>query len=169
MGSFGEELRMERMSRGIALEHITAVTKISQHHLLALEQEKFRQLPGGILNKGIVRGYAGAIGLDQRDWTERFMKAYSASGLVVEDQDWTAFASNVGKARMERREAAQFRLRWIGAATLVGLVVLAGFLMVRYYGVRAGWWPSVIPHNPVTPRLQATYLFVRTWVTRLFE
>ena len=44
--------------RGIALEHITAVTKISQHHLVALEQEKFRQLPGGILNKGIVRGYA---------------------------------------------------------------------------------------------------------------
>ena len=64
------------MSRGIALEHITAVTKISQHHLVALEQEKFRQLPGGILNKGIVRGYAGAIGLDQRDWTERFLQAY---------------------------------------------------------------------------------------------
>jgi cytoskeletal protein RodZ len=168
MGNFGEDLRMERMSRGIALEHITAVTKISQHHLLALEQEKFRQLPGGILNKGIVRGYAGAIGLDQHDWTERFMKAYTASGLVVEDPDWTAFASNVGKARMERREAAQFRLRWVGALSLVGLVFLAGFLMVRYYGVRAGWWPSVIPHNPVTPRIHATYVFVRTWVTSLF-
>jgi len=36
MGSFGEDLRMERLSRGIALEEITAVTKISQRHLLAL-------------------------------------------------------------------------------------------------------------------------------------
>jgi cytoskeletal protein RodZ len=73
MSSFGEDLRTERMSRGIALEHITAVTKISQQHLIALEQGKFRQLPGGILSKGIVRGYAGAVGLDEVDWTERFL------------------------------------------------------------------------------------------------
>jgi cytoskeletal protein RodZ len=77
MGNFGEDLRMERLSRGIALEEITAVTKISQHHLVALEQEKFRLLPGGILSKGIVRGYTGALGLDQHDWTERFLKAYA--------------------------------------------------------------------------------------------
>ena len=168
MGKFGEDLRMERVSRGIALEHITAVTKISQHHLLALEQEQFRQLPGGILSKGIVRGYAGAIGLDQHDWTERFLKAYSASGLVVEDQDWTAFASNVGKSRMLRHEAVEFRLRWLGALMFLSVVALAGFLVVRYYGVRAGWWPTVIPHNPVTSRLQQTYIAVWTWVARLF-
>jgi cytoskeletal protein RodZ len=158
---------MERMTRGIALEHITAVTKISQHHLVALEQERFRQLPGGILSKGIVRGYAGAIGLDQHDWTERFLKAYTASGLVMEDGNWTAFASNVGKARLRQREAAEFRLRWFGALMLLLVVALAGFLMVRYYGVRAGWWPALLPHNSVTPRLQDAYVSVRTWVTRL--
>jgi len=36
------------------LEQITAVTKISQQYLIALEQERFRLLPGGILSKGIV-------------------------------------------------------------------------------------------------------------------
>ena len=169
MGSFGEDLRMERTSRGIALEHITAVTKISQHHLVALEQEKFRQLPGGILSKGIIRGYANAIGLDQHDWTERFLKAYTASGLVMEDPNWTAFASNVGKARMQRREAAEFRLRWLGALILLFLIGAAGFLMVRYYGVRAGWWPTVLPHNGVTPHLQVAYASARTWISRLFS
>ena len=168
MGSFGEDLRMERTSRGIALEHITAVTKISQHHLVALEQEKFRQLPGGILSKGIIRGYANAIGLDQQDWTERFLKAYTASGLVLEDQNWTAFASNVGKARMQRREATEFRLRWLGALILLSLIVAAGFLMVRYYGVRAGWWSTVFPHNAVTPHLQVAFASARTWISRLF-
>ncbi len=167
MGSFGEDLRMERMSRGIALEHITAITKISQHHLLALEQERFRQLPGGILNKGIVRGYAGAIGLDQHDWTERFLQAYRASGMVVEDPNWTAFASNVGKARLQRREANEFRLRWLGALIMLLLVALAGFLMVRYYGVRAGWWPTVLPSNPVTPKVHGAYVAVRDWVTHI--
>ena len=60
MNNFGEQLRKERISRGIALEQISAVTKISQRHLIALEQERFRLLPGGILSKGIVRGYVSA-------------------------------------------------------------------------------------------------------------
>lgn len=167
MGSFGEDLRMERTSRGIALEHITAVTKISQHHLLALEKGEFRLLPGGILSKGIVRGYAGAIGLDQQDWTDRFLKASTASGITTEDPDWTSFASNVGKARIQRREAAELRLRWMGVMVMILAVGVAAFLMVRYYGLRAGWWSTFLPPNPFTPRLYSTYISVRTWVAHI--
>jgi len=146
MGSFGEDLRMERLSRGIALEQITAVTKISQHHLVALEQDRFRLLPGGILSKGIVRGYTGALGLDQRDWTERFLEAYIASGQVMDDDSsWMAFASNVGKARILRHDAVEIRLRWLGAILLLLVVAVAGFITVRYFGVRAGWWSHLIP------------------------
>lgn len=145
MGNFGEDLRMERLTRGVALEEITAVTKISQHHLVALEQERFRLLPGGILSKGIVRGYTGALGLDQTDWTERFLKAYSASGQVVDDSNWTAFAANVGKARMLRRDAMELRLRWAGAILLLLLVAAAAFFTVRYLGIRAGWWATLLP------------------------
>ncbi|MGB6723796.1 MAG: helix-turn-helix transcriptional regulator [Terracidiphilus sp.] len=146
MGSFGEDLRTERLSRGVALEDITAVTKISQRHLLALEQERFRLLPGGILNKGIVRGYVGALGLDQRDWTERFLQAYSASVQAVDDdRDWTAFATNVGKARILHHDAVELRVRWLGAVLLLLAVACGGFLAVRYYGVRSGWWPTVLP------------------------
>jgi cytoskeletal protein RodZ len=144
MGSFGEDLRMERLSRGIALEDITAVTKISQHLLVALEQERFRLLPGGILSKGIVRGYANAIGLDQHDWTERFLKACNASGLAIANEnDWTAFAANVGKARLMRREAIEIRLRWAGAILLFVVIAAAAFFTARYYGHRAGWWHSL--------------------------
>jgi cytoskeleton protein RodZ len=168
MGSFGEELRMERVARGIALEHITAVTKISQHHLVALEQDRFRQLPGGIICKGIIRGYAGAIGLDQQNWTDRFLKAYVDSGLAIEDQNWTAFASNVGKSRLQQREAMEFRLRWLGAMVLMLAAGIAAYLMVRYYGVRAGWWTSVLPSNPALSKVQELYASTRTWVVHLF-
>jgi cytoskeletal protein RodZ len=154
MGSFGEDLRMERLSRGIALEEITAVTKISRRHLIALEQEKFRLLPGGILSKGIVRGYAGAIGLDQQDWTDRFLKAYTASGQTMEDdRDWTAFASNVGKARILRHDEMTIRLRWLGAVLLLLLVVAGGYVTLRYYGFRAGWWPTLLPMKEVSRNL----------------
>jgi cytoskeletal protein RodZ len=145
MINFGEELRMERISRGIALSEIAAVTKISSRHLEALEQGKFRLLPGGILSKGIVRGYAGAVGLDPGDWTERFLEA-SGEGAQVKEEErgWVEFASNVGKARIQQSNALELRLRWIGVILLI-LVVAAGvFLGWRYYGVRVGWWKTLL-------------------------
>jgi cytoskeletal protein RodZ len=166
MGSFGEDLRMERLSRGVALEEITAVTKISQHHLVALEEDHFRLLPGGILSKGIVRGYTGALGLDQRDWTERFLKAYVASGLVTDDDSsWMAFASNVGKARILRHDAVEIRLRWLGAILLLLLVAVAGFITVRYFGVRAGWWSHLLPWPRAIARSHSASLLLDSAVS----
>jgi hypothetical protein len=169
MGSFGEDLRMERLSRGIALDQITAITKISQRYLVALEQEKFCLLPGGILNKGIVRGYAGALGLDQRDWTERFLRAYDASGDATDnDRSWTAFASNVGKARMQRRDAVEIRLRWIGAILLLLLVGAGGFVTLRYIGFRAGWWPTLLPPMEGTSAtIHAGLSAIHAWFVRV--
>src|ERR1700676_2123280 len=170
MSTFGEDLRKERMSRGIALEDITAVTKISAHHLLALEQDRFRQLPGGILNKGIVRGYALAVGLDQQDWTERFLRAYAASGQQIDaDGNWTAFAANVGRARLQRREAAGLRVRWLGAALLLLVAVTCGYLAVRYYGVRAGWWSTLLPPSHLFSKLHGVFLTAWSWVGHFFS
>jgi cytoskeletal protein RodZ len=168
MSSFGEDLRMERLNRGVALEDITAVTKISQRHLLALEQERFRQLPGGILNKGIVRGYASALGLDERDWTDRFLKAYSAAGQTLDDeQGWTAFATNVGKSRIQHHEAVELRLRWLGAGLLLFAVALGGFMVVRYYGVRSGWWSTLLPEHLLTAVIEPARNFVSQVLARI--
>jgi cytoskeletal protein RodZ len=146
MGNFGEDLRMERMSRGIALEYITAVTKISQRHLIALEQDRFRLLPGGILSKGIVRGYADAVGLDPREWTERYLKAYAASGQMLdEDRSWLEFAANVGRARSQRGFAMEKRLRWVGVILLLLVAIAGAYLGVRYFGLRADWWTTLLP------------------------
>lgn len=160
MGSFGQDLRAERLSRGIALEDITEVTKISQRHLIALEQDKFRLLPGGILSKGIVRGYVGAVGLDVKDWTDRFVRATTDSGVTIEvpERGWEEFASNVGRVRMERREAAEMRLRWAGAIVLMLAAVVAGFLTVRYFGLRAGWWSTLLPVQSVSAKTHAMIL-----------
>jgi cytoskeletal protein RodZ len=165
MSTFGEELRSQRVSRGIALEQITAVTKISQRHLVALEQDRYQQLPGGILSKGIVRGYAGALGLDTSDWTDRFLRASTQTGVTVDPagDGWATFASNVAKERLDRREAMELRLRWIGAAALVALVAAVGFLTVRYVGVRAGWWGSVVP---LPAKANALVTHAAAWMRR---
>lgn len=161
MGTFGQDLRAERISRGIALEDISEVTKISQRHLVALEQDRFRQLPGGILAKGIVRGYAGAIGLDAQEWTDRFLRANgtdTAPDSVTNDAGWAAFATNVGRVRMERREAAAQRLRWAGAIVLMLVAAAAAFVTIRYYGVRAGWWDSLMPLHSVAAKSHGMWI-----------
>ena len=158
MGTFGQDLRAERLSRGIALEDISAVTKISQRHLVALEQERFDVLPGGILAKGIVRGYVKAVGLDEHDWTERYVQANTSASS--EEQNWATFATNVGRVRLERREAAAQRLRWAGAIVLVVFASAAAFLTVRYYGLRAGWWDSLLPIHAVAAKSHAMWIYV---------
>ena len=168
MGNFGEDLRNERLSRGIALEEITAVTKISQRHLIALEQERFRLLPGGILSKGIVRGYAGAVGLDPQDWTERFLQASNTSGQPVDDdRGWSTFASNVGKARILRHDAVEVRLRWVGAILLLLVVAAAAALTVRYVGLRAGWWPTLLPAHWFSGSAHTVWSSLHALLTRV--
>jgi cytoskeletal protein RodZ len=168
MGKFGEDLRMERLARGIALEDITAVTKISQRYLVALEQERFRLLPGGILSKGIVRSYVGALGLDPQDWTERYLRAYGASGEMLEDdRNWTAFAANVGKARILHHEVVEERLRWVGAMLLLLVVAAGAYLTVRYYGVRAGWWPTLLPFKDAHAALHSALSSSHSLIARV--
>lgn len=146
MNSFGNDLRKARLARGVALKDITAITKINPRYLEALEHDDFGLLPGGILSKGIVRGYAAAAGLDQQEWTRRFLNASATSGQAVDDdRNWTEFASNVGRARIQRSNAMERRLRWIGAILLLLMGGAGTFLAVRYYGLSAGWWPTLLP------------------------
>jgi len=43
----------------------------------------------------------------------------------------------------------ELRLRWMGAILLLLVVVAAAYLTVRYYGVRSGWWPTLLPTDGV--------------------
>lgn len=136
MSGFGETLRKEREARGISLETITQVTKISNRHLLALEQEQFRSLPGGVFNKGIVREYARVVGLNEEDWIGRYLSAYRSSGSVPDEEyDWEQFAENTSHSRQAPEgRRPEMRLRWTGVIVL--LLLLAGLSWFVYNYIR---------------------------------
>jgi len=137
MSQFGQELRKEREDRGIAIETITDVTKISGRHLLALEDEHFDALPGGVFNKGIVRGYARVVGLDEEAWVSRFMSAYQASGQVKDDDaSWIQFAENITNGRVDDVPRPDMRLRWAGVAVLLALLSALGWFVWNYVSNR---------------------------------
>ena len=137
MAHFGEELRKEREERGIALATIVETTKVSSRHLLSLEQDRFEQLPGGVFNKGIVRSYARAIGIDEDLWVNRFLDACRQNGqLKDEEASWTEFAENVSRTRPRLDHSGHFRLRWAGVAMLLALLAVSGWLVWRYVNGR---------------------------------
>ena len=78
---------------------ITQVTKISNRHLQALEQEHFDVLPGGVFNKSMVREYARVVGLDQEEWVGRYLSAHKPTGALADEDGWVRFAENASKAR----------------------------------------------------------------------
>ncbi len=138
MGHFGQDLRRERETRGVALESISGITKISGRHLHALEEENFSALPGGVLNKGIVRGYARACGMDEDAWVRRYLSAYEQSGqLKDDDQSWIEFAQNVGKARKGDEPEPENRLRWAGVLILLVLLACFAWYVVHFAEARS--------------------------------
>jgi Helix-turn-helix domain/Domain of unknown function (DUF4115) len=75
VGTFGEKLRKQREQRGISLDTISTITKISPRMLRAIEDEHFDQLPGGVFSNGFVRAYARQVGLNEEEALADYLSA----------------------------------------------------------------------------------------------
>jgi len=68
----GQDLRAARLRRGDDLATVSKVLKIRKDHLEALEEDRFKALPGRTYAVGFVRSYADYLGLDNVQYVERF-------------------------------------------------------------------------------------------------
>jgi len=75
MAVFGDTLRQARAHLGVTLKEAEQTTRISRHHLLALEEEQFDDLPAMIYQRGIVRNYANYLRLDPNTLLAMFDEA----------------------------------------------------------------------------------------------
>jgi cytoskeleton protein RodZ len=125
MGSFGDKLRREREMRGVTLDEIAESTKIRRSHLEALEKENFRNLPGGVFNKGFVRAYARFIGIDEDEAAADYA---AVSNEVAPPEDQFPLEVHEKPDRELNPRSSQLPL----IASVVGLVlVVAGFAVYR--------------------------------------
>ncbi|HEX4020523.1 MAG TPA: helix-turn-helix transcriptional regulator [Acidobacteriaceae bacterium] len=131
---FGELLRQEREQRGVSLDWISASTKVAVRNLQALEAERFDQLPGGILNKGIVRGYVRCLGLDENEWIRRYLDASQEPVVTPESKDWASFALNISNNRISSEHRTH--LRWTGVGVLLLLLASFGWFVWSYIHTR---------------------------------
>jgi cytoskeletal protein RodZ len=74
MESPGKFLKRERETRSISLEEISNFTKIKEHHLKAIEEDRYEVLPPSLYVKGFLMGYARYLALDPRDIVLQYEK-----------------------------------------------------------------------------------------------
>ncbi len=68
---FGQDLKSIREAKGIALKHISEVTRISLRHLQNLEEGQYARLPGGMYNRAFLRAYCSVLCIDPAPFLDR--------------------------------------------------------------------------------------------------
>lgn len=71
----GQDLKRERELRGISLKEIAESTKINIRFLRALEEDQLDILPGKFFTRGIIRGYAKYLGLEEDSVLNKYYDA----------------------------------------------------------------------------------------------
>jgi cytoskeleton protein RodZ len=130
MTNFGATFKKARESRGISLDQIAHETRISTRFLAAIENEEFQVLPGGVFNRGFVRSFAEAVGLDP----DQAVADYERLSSVPQPND-VLTAATAGPPKSERNLYP------------VAVVVLAIAVAIFYFVTRESA-PTIESSNP---------------------
>ena len=88
----GTALRDARVARNLSLAEVSALLRIREAHLEAIELEDFEQLPGNVYVIGFIRTYAQYLELNESDLIMRFKAASveaSMADMVFEEEEET--------------------------------------------------------------------------------
>ena len=93
--TIGEQLRLAREERGIALREVSNQTRISMRYLEGIETNDYKRLPGGIFNRSFVKSYAKCVGFDEKQAIEGYARLMREQGLQVDEAELTPHYSKV--------------------------------------------------------------------------
>jgi cytoskeleton protein RodZ len=147
--SFGARLKREREKRKITLEDISVSTKIGTRFLVAIEEEHFNQLPGGIFNKAFVRAYAHHLGIDEGQTIAEFVAASGTNlpqaEVTTDDAPDPQIAALAANLKIETRPG--FRISW--GTVALGLLIVAFVLAVwGFYNRQSQPQSRLVPPSP---------------------
>lgn len=94
MTSIGQDLKRERELRGISLKEIAESTKINIRFLHALEEDQFDVLPGKFFTRGIIRGFAQYLGLEEEAVLNKYHEALQQLDADDQEEDKTSTTSS---------------------------------------------------------------------------
>lgn len=141
-GTFGEHLRREREMRGVSLDEVSQATRIGTRFLEALESERWKDLPGGVFNRGFLRSIARYLGLDEEALVAEYAQASNDHPQVAE---WSPSAT---ERSSEARTRSTGRLVFLLCMLVVVALGAAGWWGWMRYGSMVRAWRSPLPAVP---------------------
>jgi len=143
-GTFGEHLRREREMRGVSLDEVSQATRIGTRFLQALENEHWKDLPGGVFNRGFLRSIARYLGLDEEALVAEYAQTTNDRPQMAE---WATSAADRG---LETRVKSGRRLGWLVTLLVLVAAGAAGWWGWTQYGSMLRAWRSPLPAIPQT-------------------
>lgn len=137
----GQDLKRERELRGISLKEIAESTKINIRFLRALEEDQLDVLPGKFFTRGIIRGYAKYLGLEEDSVLNKYHDALQVLDKNEKEEEKTFSQSSPMNIRNVIQIAA------FGAAVIAIVVAL-------FFIFRGGETPPPIQPPPTEIKTQ---------------
>ena len=115
----GIALRDARVARNLSLAEVSALLRIREAHLEAIELEDFEQLPGNVYTIGFIRTYAQYLELNESDLIMRFKAASVETGMadMVFEEEETEQISGALKISLLVVGALVVYVLWLVAGT----------------------------------------------------
>ncbi len=123
-------LRLAREALGLSLREVAARTRITFRYIETLEAGDYASLPGRPYALGFARGYARAVGLDEREIVEALRYELDSCAPRPETRIFQQF--EVG----DPAKAPSRRVGWLAIVLVISIVSLGTVLWKSYY------WPS---------------------------
>lgn len=123
----GELLKLEREKQRVSLEELAKQIRVKEQFLVALEENRFADLPAAVFVKGYVKAYARILGFD----------AEPMLGLLRRDFQESAKGKLVAQEFLKpvmRKAASPSPVRLATSGVIGIFLVLFLYIGIRWYG-----------------------------------
>lgn len=133
----GKVLRQAREKKGYTLDDLQQLTKIQKRYLIAIEDEKFDELPGDFYVRAFIKQYANTVGLDGND----LLKEYDDKLPQTKTAEYSDHLAQAVETRTSQRKTVSGSVD--KARSYMPTIIIACVIVL----VLAGIWITAIARN----------------------
>lgn len=131
----GSSLRRRRQELNLSVEEVARETKIRKTYILAIEEERFEELPGKVYIVGFLQNYARFLGIPSHPLIQAF------NGMPEPSPGLNASQPQLRSTTMTGRRRSPFKKIMVGGilAVVIGGLVFYSPEITDMFGPSASW------------------------------
>jgi len=145
--SLGAQLRGARESRNLSLRELSDQTRIARRYLEAIEEDNYKELPGGIFNRSFVKAYAKAVGFSEAEAVSAYTKVAREHG---EEPDELPTSRQHSRIYMDGDTARSPIVTALLSLVILAIISLGIYAGLHYYQRRNADAVATPPAQPTT-------------------